>query len=399
MSKYFKLIVNVSLVVALIVSVSFVKGNTVQAAAAPVFKDISNHWAKSSIDTAVKANILNGYPDGTFKPENSITRAELLKVMALTAKLNVGAAPAGKPWYTPYQTALTSSKVYASGDFSGDINKAITRVEMAKLAIRSVEVDYRGKKLSDDELMFRTVNAGLLSRTGTKAETIDPKGTTTRAQAAVLVARLLKIQKGEKLTVDQGASSAAEITWHRHNMITMFGQDDLVKFPYTVKTDAKYELTFEKLIILNPDDKSGYLNEYLTGAEYYLGGKEVNASKGYVFAYKLKGKTLAVANESRSISNLFYMMANVGSSGDVFLADKYNYWDMKVTEREGLFTNRTAHALFNKVNDIGHNFDFVFVSKDFIKSQINKYGGYPIHLEWFKAVNGKTEFFLTDVRD
>ncbi|MFX3639810.1 MAG: S-layer homology domain-containing protein [Candidatus Pristimantibacillus sp.] len=399
MKKTYLMILSLSLVFTLFSSISNSNHSTAQAAAAPNFKDISNHWAKSSIDTAVKANILNGYPDGTFKPENSITRAELLKVMALTAKLNVGAAPAGKPWYTPYQTALTSSKVYASGDFSGDINKAITRVEMAKLAIRTVEVDYRGKKLSNDELMFRAVNAGLLSRTGTKAETIDPKGTTTRAQAAVLVARLLKLQNGDKLTVDQGASSAAEITWHRHNMITMFDQDDLVKFPYTVKADSKYELTFDKLIILDPDDKSGYLNEYLTGAKYYLDGKKANSSEGYVFAYKLKGENLVVANENRSISNLFYMLANFGESGDFFLADKYNYWDMKVSERIGLFTNRTGHALFNKKNDVGHNFRFEFITKDFIHSQIKKYGGYPIHLEWFKAVNGKTEFFLTDVKD
>ncbi|MFX3634185.1 MAG: S-layer homology domain-containing protein [Candidatus Pristimantibacillus sp.] len=397
MKKIAMVALSVSLVMVLL-SASIGKNETVQAAETPVFKDISAHWAKSSIETAVKAGILNGYPDGTFKPENSITRAELLKVMALTAKLNVDAVVAGKPWYTPFQTALTEAKVYAAGDFSGDVNKPITRLEMAKLAIRSAVVDYRGQKLSDDELMFRTVHAGLLSRTGTKAETINPKGTTTRAQAAVLVARLLKLQNGDKLTVDQGASSAAEIAWHRHNMITMFGQDDLVEFPYSVKTDAKYELTFDKLIILDPDNKSGYLNEYLIGAEFILGGETTSANKGYVFAYKLKGKNLVVANENRNIANLFYMYTRA-NSGDVYLADKYNYWDMKVIEREGLFMNKTSHVFFNKANEIGHNYRFEFVNKEYVESQIKKYGGFPIHLEWFKAVDGQTKLYLTDVKE
>lgn len=256
MKKLAMVALSVSLVMVLL-SASIGTEEKVLAAETPVFKDISKHWAKSSIETAVKAGILNGYPDGTFKPENSITRAELLKVMALTAKLNVDAAVAGKPWYTSFQAALTDAKVYAAGDFSGDVNKPITRLEMAKLAIRSAVIDYRGKKLSNDELMFRAVNAGLLSRTGTKAETIDPKGTTTRAQAAVLVARLLKLQNGDKLTVDQGASSAAEITWHRHNMITMFDQDDLVEFPYSMDITPEYNASIEQLIVVDPSDKKG----------------------------------------------------------------------------------------------------------------------------------------------
>ena len=41
-----------------------------------IFTDIDGHWAKSDIITMSKLGIVKGYEDGTFKPENKITRAE-----------------------------------------------------------------------------------------------------------------------------------------------------------------------------------------------------------------------------------------------------------------------------------------------------------------------------------
>jgi len=42
------------------------------------FKDVaSSRWSYGFVEAAVKAGYIKGYPDGTFKPENSITRQEL----------------------------------------------------------------------------------------------------------------------------------------------------------------------------------------------------------------------------------------------------------------------------------------------------------------------------------
>ncbi|MGF1675894.1 MAG: S-layer homology domain-containing protein, partial [Rivularia sp. (in: cyanobacteria)] len=40
------------------------------------FPDITNHWARPFIEALARRGILNGYPDGTFRPDNSVTRAE-----------------------------------------------------------------------------------------------------------------------------------------------------------------------------------------------------------------------------------------------------------------------------------------------------------------------------------
>lgn len=47
-----------------------------------LFSDVPDtHWAKRSIDTVKKAGIMTGYEDGTFKPEQPITRAEVAKIV------------------------------------------------------------------------------------------------------------------------------------------------------------------------------------------------------------------------------------------------------------------------------------------------------------------------------
>ena len=46
------------------------------------FKDIkADHWAKQYVDSAVANNLMGGYPDGTFKPDQAITRAEVVTVI------------------------------------------------------------------------------------------------------------------------------------------------------------------------------------------------------------------------------------------------------------------------------------------------------------------------------
>ncbi len=45
-----------------------------------IFFDISDHWAASSIYWASEKGYVNGYPDGTFRPEQPITRLEFMDI-------------------------------------------------------------------------------------------------------------------------------------------------------------------------------------------------------------------------------------------------------------------------------------------------------------------------------
>ncbi len=67
----------ISLALCLFMSVSFCVG-----ASAASFSDLSSgHWAYQSIKTLVDEGTINGYSDGTFQPEKTVTRAEFAKMI------------------------------------------------------------------------------------------------------------------------------------------------------------------------------------------------------------------------------------------------------------------------------------------------------------------------------
>jgi len=45
-------------------------------------KDYEGHWAEEYIKKAINAGYMTGYPDGSFKPDNPITRAEFCRVLS-----------------------------------------------------------------------------------------------------------------------------------------------------------------------------------------------------------------------------------------------------------------------------------------------------------------------------
>lgn len=52
----------------------------ISAFAADPMEDISDHWAKDQIQSFVDSGYIKGYPGGTFKPDNNITRAEFMTI-------------------------------------------------------------------------------------------------------------------------------------------------------------------------------------------------------------------------------------------------------------------------------------------------------------------------------
>ena len=46
-----------------------------------MFSAISGHWAQDAINKAANEGIISGYTDGTFRPDNNITRAEAISII------------------------------------------------------------------------------------------------------------------------------------------------------------------------------------------------------------------------------------------------------------------------------------------------------------------------------
>jgi hypothetical protein len=60
------------------------------------FKDAIPAWARPAVVTAWSKGIISGYPDGTFRPHNQITRAEMAVIVARALGLSGGSGPSFK---------------------------------------------------------------------------------------------------------------------------------------------------------------------------------------------------------------------------------------------------------------------------------------------------------------
>ncbi len=112
------------------------------AFAAEPISDISGHWAKDQIQSFVDSGYVQGYPNGTFKPDSNITRAEFMtianKAFGYTekAEINYSDVAAGS-WYAD-AVATAKAAGYINGYPNGTMkpDAPITREEAAVIVAK-----------------------------------------------------------------------------------------------------------------------------------------------------------------------------------------------------------------------------------------------------------------------
>ena len=79
------------------------------------YSDVSeDHWAYDSIMYCSEWNIVAGYDDGKFHPEETITSAQFITILAWTFYADEVAAvtdATGQPWYYPYVKAAENKGI------------------------------------------------------------------------------------------------------------------------------------------------------------------------------------------------------------------------------------------------------------------------------------------------
>ncbi|WP_433709005.1 S-layer homology domain-containing protein [Paenibacillus illinoisensis] len=216
MKKHFIKITEIALAAVLGLGTMSITAPNVQAATTQ-FSDVeSNYWGASAITNGVSKGYVDGYTNGTFKPEASVTRAEFMKMVVSAMELET--VPSSGKWYTEYVDAASRAGLYTSADFNNSEaawTKVMTREEMARVAARAIGETSK----EEDKWMYLATKAGLIKGVGIGE--IAPKGLTTRAQAIVVIERILSKNTGASLDVDKYAVGSAEIAWHGTNIFTV----------------------------------------------------------------------------------------------------------------------------------------------------------------------------------
>lgn len=131
---------------------TFVAAETLEVAVP--FTDIQTHWAATYIEQLYKMGVVQGRTPTLFKPDASLTRAELVKIAMITFgyEITEGAVPSftdvsSSAWYAKFIAAAADAGVvsgYATGKFKPDA--PVNRAEALKILLEAAQ-----KKLEEVE--------------------------------------------------------------------------------------------------------------------------------------------------------------------------------------------------------------------------------------------------------
>lgn len=174
----------------------------------PAFPDAENHWANASIRLFARLGIVQGYEDGTFKPDAIITRGEFASMIVRLFPLPQGTAATpgftdlGNGWARDAVLTLTSNGIisgYEDDTFRADRN--ITRAEMIAILARIVNLatvtQEKTVNLKDidrtwaKEQIQLAANAGIIR--GRSENVFDPNKSATRAEVLNVLLRAISL--------------------------------------------------------------------------------------------------------------------------------------------------------------------------------------------------------------
>lgn len=173
------------------------------------FKDIDNHWAKEDIWEAVYRGLFKGVSDDTFAPNVALTRAQLVTVLYRMEGKPEAASQAGfqdlkeNAYYVDaVNWAAENGIVKGVDDKTFAPNVPVTREQFAAILYRyagykGLDVTAEGdlSAFADQDQVSSyarnavtwAVSTGLIK--GVSSDTLAPKASATRAQAAVILVR------------------------------------------------------------------------------------------------------------------------------------------------------------------------------------------------------------------
>ena len=255
---------NLKKVLALVLVVATLLSFATVASAA--FTDASDIDHTEAVDVLTAINVINGYTDGSFRPDGNVTRAQMAKMVAyiVAGGEDVGSLYAGANsfsdctthWAKGYIAYANKTGIVAGvggGKFNPDGN--VTGTQAAKMMLVALGYDAAVEEYTGTNWAVNTLSdakeAGLLKG----LEGVDMSKAMTREQAAQLMFNALKADmvryenKGSEVDLGNGvvirpSASDAEVVTTTQNWGSNISDDGVDKVsantPYVVQLGEKY---------------------------------------------------------------------------------------------------------------------------------------------------------------
>lgn len=101
------------------------------------FSDISGHWAEKFIVAMADKGVINGYPDGTYKPDSTLTYGEFIRLIVAASLPNTDISELENPsghWAGTSLTVLENYGIMEKGLNTEEfLNSKITRIEVVRI--------------------------------------------------------------------------------------------------------------------------------------------------------------------------------------------------------------------------------------------------------------------------
>ncbi len=132
------------------------------------FKDTDvNEWYANYVGTAYKNSVVNGYPDNSFRPVQTVNRAEFLKMLLLAADIkpettlneDVFTDVAKDAWYAPYVKFAKDKNLMNAVNGVFQPKEAMMRAEIAETIYRMIVIKLTGQSRYSTDLIVSASRA------------------------------------------------------------------------------------------------------------------------------------------------------------------------------------------------------------------------------------------------
>ncbi len=196
-----------------LVGVFALQSSPVIALDPPPFPDMDGSWYlyREAVNALREKNIISGYPDNTFRPKQTINRAEFLKLVFI-AKEGDSAIDAScftdvpdNAWFAPFVCAAKRrgiAKGYPDGSFKPE--QEVNWAEAVALAERAYGWDVTERT---GERWYLPFTQALDEKKVLRESSYVPWTPLTRERAADLIHRMLEFEEGNTMNASTGCRS------------------------------------------------------------------------------------------------------------------------------------------------------------------------------------------------